>query len=76
MLLCSVPLTELVVVVAEEELGSSTFLMALRCQYQAITLPGLITETEPLEGLDLTVDQMVQQQDSFVVRYLMLLGHW
>ena len=60
MLLCSVTLTELVVVLAMEELGSSTFLMALRCQYQALILPGLITETDSLEGLDLTVGQMVQ----------------
>ena len=65
MLLCSATLTELVVVLVyqqptQEELGSSTFLMALRCQHQAMTLPGLITEADSLEGLDLAVGQMVQ----------------
>ena len=66
-MLCSVSLTVMVVVMEQyhleillEELESSTFLMALRCQYQAMTLPGPITETESLGQLDLIDDQMVQ----------------
>ena len=61
-MLCCVPLTELIVVITVlvEELESSTFLMALWCQYQAMTLPGLITEIESLGQLDLTVGKMVQ----------------
>ena len=62
MLLCCVSLTELVVVVVhhqtlQEELGTSTFLMALWCQYQAQDLA--ITGTDSLEGLDLTIGIMV-----------------
>ena len=63
MLLCSVPLTEMVVVglvTMYQLLESSTFLTALWCQHQALTLPGLITETGSLEQLDLTVELMVQ----------------